>query len=68
MAPAPAYNNNVRIGYARVSARRPFLRPGLTRSPAERGLREIIVETASTRGGARPGCGRALAPPKTATR
>jgi hypothetical protein len=52
MQPAPAYTNTVRIGYARVSGRSQDHQMQLD-ALATANCREVIVETASTRG-ARP--------------
>ena len=50
MTTAPAYDNSVRIGYARVSTRAQEHQAQLD-ALATAHCREIIVETASTRGG-----------------
>ena len=58
MTTAPAYDNSVRIGYARVSTRAQEHQAQLDALAAAH-CREIVIETASTRG-ARPKLGEAL--------
>jgi hypothetical protein len=65
MQPAPVYTNTVRIGYARVSGRSQDHQMQLD-ALATANCREVIVETASTRG-ARPRLTATLAPSGPAT-
>ena len=65
MTTAPAYNNSVRIGYARVSTRAQEHQAQLDALAAAH-CREIIVETASTRGD-RPKLREALGQLRSAT-
>ena len=66
MTTAPVYDNSVRIGYARVSTRAQEHQAQLDALGAAH-CREIITETASTRGD-RPSCARPWASCRAGTR